>query len=315
MHRGYIALWRKIEDHPFYNEPRVFSKYEAWLDLLRDAQHEKEPKKVVIGMTVLTCHYGELLRSIRTYARQWNWSEAKVRRFLKLLKKMGQIDYKSEGKTTRIIIINYALYDPRRRKGDAEATRERNTSDAQPTTDNNGNNEKNVNKNISPYGDMSPESHPETSSGSGSGVESGSNQSPSAKEKKTTPNCPQEDIKAIYHEELPELPSIRVWGEASQKNLRARWREAPERQSLEWWRKFFRDFIRPSDFLMGRKTDFLASLDWIAKPQNFQKIMNGNYVNRNGKRRRIEADQIDFHKKYEEFDDFDDFDVAGGNYA
>lgn len=144
MHRGYFALWRRVEDHPFYKEPREFSKYEAWLDILMNAQHETEPQKVSIGMKVLTCNYGESLKSNVTWAKRWSWSEAKVRRFLKLLKKLGQISTKSEGITTRIIVINYSIYDPRRRQGDDNVTSMRRDHDEQVTTDNKVKNVKNI---------------------------------------------------------------------------------------------------------------------------------------------------------------------------
>jgi hypothetical protein len=35
-----------------------------------------------------------------------------------------------------------------------------------------------------------------------------------------------------------------------------------------------------SDFLSGRKGDWKSSFDWIMKPSNFQKILEGNYVNK-----------------------------------
>lgn len=37
--------------------------------------------------------------------------------------------------------------------------------------------------------------------------------------------------------------------------------------------------IRDSDFLLGRKTDFLITLDWLVKPNNFPKVHDGNYLN------------------------------------
>ncbi len=44
-----------------------------------------------------------------------------------------------------------------------------------------------------------------------------------------------------------------------------------------------------SDFLKGdNKQGFVASLDWIIKPNNFEKILSGNY-NRNGKNRQGSA--------------------------
>jgi hypothetical protein len=91
--------------------------------------------------------------------------------------------------------------------------------------------------------------------------------------------CPHWEIIGLYHEELPELPRVRVWKEASRRNLRARWRESRERQSLSWWRWFFRECIRGSDFLMGRKTDFVATLSWIVQARSFERILNGQYAN------------------------------------
>lgn len=140
MHQGYIALWRKIQEHPFYREKRKKTKLEAWIDILLNVQHKIEPQQVVLGVTLLVCNYGECIKSNRTWAERWNWSEPAVRRFLDLLKKMGQIDKKNEGKTTRIIVINFEQYDPKRRRRDADATHERRRRDADATTDKNDKN-------------------------------------------------------------------------------------------------------------------------------------------------------------------------------
>lgn len=135
MHRGYFALWRKFQDHPFWQEERVFSKAEAWLDILWEAQHEKESQEVSLGMRILVCKYGETLKSIRTWAKRWGWGEAKVHRFLKLLKNMRQIDTVSETVTTRITILNYKEYDPRNNKSETQMERKRNASETQAVTD------------------------------------------------------------------------------------------------------------------------------------------------------------------------------------
>ena len=143
MHRGYIALWRKVKDHPFYQEPREFSKYEAWIDLLMEAQHEKDPQRVIIGMNVIECHYGESLKSVTTWANRWKWSRSKVFRFLKLLKKMDQIHFASETITTRIRIVNYECYDPRRNGKKTEEEQGRNGCETEAVTDKNVKNVKN----------------------------------------------------------------------------------------------------------------------------------------------------------------------------
>ena len=88
--------------------------------------------------------------------------------------------------------------------------------------------------------------------------------------------CPVEKIVALYHVTLPELPRTTNRAKAVRSYVRQRWRESPERQSLENWEAFFL-YIRESEFLMGQKTDFIASLEWICRPRNFAKILSGFY--------------------------------------
>lgn len=96
------------------------------------------------------------------------------------------------------------------------------------------------------------------------------------------PVCPHKAILDIYHEELPSLRRVRDWTETREAHLRARWRENSERQDLEWWRKFFR-YVARSDFLTGRiepapgRPTFQADLEWILRPSNFTKIIEGKY--------------------------------------
>jgi Sec-independent protein translocase protein TatA len=97
--------------------------------------------------------------------------------------------------------------------------------------------------------------------------------------------CPHEDIIALYHEALPELRRVSKWTPQRQKTLRARWREDKTHQSLDWWRSLF-GYVRQSDFLMGRipgrngQSPFEADLEWIVRPQNLVKIIEGAYENR-----------------------------------
>lgn len=97
--------------------------------------------------------------------------------------------------------------------------------------------------------------------------------------KDSGPSCPHKEIIALYHEILPELPPVNDWPDMSATHLKNQWRKSSDRQSLEWWRTFF-GYVRSSDFLMGNKNDFQASLGWLVKPANFAKVVNGNYENR-----------------------------------
>lgn len=103
--------------------------------------------------------------------------------------------------------------------------------------------------------------------------------------KPSTPDCPHVEIVALYHELLPELRRVRDWTGDRQAFLRARWREKPERQSLDWWRKFF-GYVRQCPFLMGEgqpsqdRQPFTADLEWLVRPTNFRKVIEGRYQRR-----------------------------------
>lgn len=145
MNRGYLKLWRKFQDHPFWKEKRIYSKAEAWIDLLWEAQHSNDPIKVIIKMKVLICHRGQSLKSMETWARRWNWSKSKVKRFFDLLCELNQVELKNETVTTRITILNYSDYNEMRNANETDMKRNRNAIETQSNTDKNVNNVNNVN--------------------------------------------------------------------------------------------------------------------------------------------------------------------------
>lgn len=93
---------------------------------------------------------------------------------------------------------------------------------------------------------------------------------------------PHQAIIDLYHETLPELPPVKVWNSERQGFLRARWREDPQRQNLAWWRAFFLS-VRERPHLMGQNDrNWLPNLEWLVRPNNFAKILEGYYRRRAG---------------------------------
>ena len=192
-------------------------------------------------------------------------SESQIRSCIKSLKKIGSLTIKTTNKFSVITIVNWSAYQICAQQDDQQDDQQ--LTGRRPASDHKQEfkNLNNVYKRESPEGDSS------------------SNSPTSLAHKRirqTAPECPQKEILAIYHEECPELPVTEVWGDTSQKNLRARWQEEPERQSLEWWRQFFKEKVITSDFLAGRVKEFQADLGWIVQQRNFQGIMNGRYANK-----------------------------------
>jgi len=144
---GYIMLYRSFQDSAFWEERRIFSRAEAWLDILMEARWREEPKEVQIKNITLLCHRGEVLYSTKTWAQRWGWSPSKVQRFLhalsddrKIKTKRPRIVLKNEGVTVRITVSNYDLYQRSRSAGEAQVTRKRSADEAQVTPTEEGKN-------------------------------------------------------------------------------------------------------------------------------------------------------------------------------
>lgn len=96
------------------------------------------------------------------------------------------------------------------------------------------------------------------------------------------PNCPFEKIIELYHMALPELPAVVLLNDTRRKHLQARWRENPVHQDLQFWAEFFAQ-VKRSRFLLGQtagrngEKPFRATFDWLVKPSNFVKVIEGNY--------------------------------------
>lgn len=92
---------------------------------------------------------------------------------------------------------------------------------------------------------------------------------------------PYGEIRALYAEHLPTLPQVRIFDDARKKAIKSRWNTDKRFQDLEFWKKFF-IHVSKSDFLMGRTQPnpwHGCCFDWIFKPANFKKIVEGNYHN------------------------------------
>ena len=109
-----------------------------------------------------------------------------------------------------------------------------------------------------------------------------------------TPACPHIRLIELFGEHLPALPQPKpeMWQGKSADAMRARWkwlltakRKNGKRyattadEGIAWMSRFF-EYVSKSDFLMGRSGDFQCTLQWLVKAENFSKVVQGNYENR-----------------------------------
>lgn len=149
VYRGYIKLWRKIQDNSLWKEPRVFSRAEAWIDMLMLANHEKghiRKRGILIEVG-----RGEIGWSEVELAKRWKWSRGKVRRFFSELssKTVQQIEQKIEHQnkyvTSRYLILNYEFYHgDSTAKDTAKETEGGQQTDSKRYRNKNDKNEKNI---------------------------------------------------------------------------------------------------------------------------------------------------------------------------
>jgi DNA replication protein DnaD len=111
MEKGYVKLWRKFRDHPFWREERKFSRAEGFLDLVMSANGTD--KTVIFDGSPLLIRRGQLLTSERKLAERWRWSKTKTRLLLFYLQNSDRsIEVNSDHKKTLITITNYNIYNP-----------------------------------------------------------------------------------------------------------------------------------------------------------------------------------------------------------
>ncbi len=114
--QGWIKLHRKLYAHDLFQEERVFSKFEAWVDLLMMANHKAD--KVMINSTWVPVKRGQRLTSMKQLAERWRWSRGKVKNFLDLLKEDGMLTYEVTSKYTLLTVENYDFYQKRESPAD-----------------------------------------------------------------------------------------------------------------------------------------------------------------------------------------------------
>lgn len=113
--------------------------------------------------------------------------------------------------------------------------------------------------------------------------------------KQTLPACPHLELLDIFAEQLPELPQPKpeLWEGARAKALAARWKwcltakkrngeryATSKAEAMNFFERYF-GYVAKSDFLTGRDGRWSGcDLAWLVKADNFAKVLQGNYENR-----------------------------------
>lgn len=119
---GYIRISRKMfgGEDLFWAERRVFSRAEAWIDLIGMASWRD--RTVMLKGIAVQLARGELIASERFLCERWDWSRGRVRRFLELLAELERISTRNDHAASHLaailIISKYETYQSSRATDD-----------------------------------------------------------------------------------------------------------------------------------------------------------------------------------------------------
>jgi len=128
---GWIKIHRSITNHWLYTEKRVFSKFEAWNDILLTVNFTDA--KTIIKGNLYEVKRGQSILSLDSWSKRWNWDKSKVRRFLNALQLDDMVVIKSDSVTTQLTVCNYDSYQGERNADETQMKRKRNADETQTT--------------------------------------------------------------------------------------------------------------------------------------------------------------------------------------
>lgn len=108
MNRGYVKIYRCIEDNVIWQSDEPYSKRAAWIDLILQANHKDS--SFILGMQSITVKRGQKWTSIGKLCERWHWGREKVSRYLNLLENNGMIWQERTNRGLLITLVNYTKF-------------------------------------------------------------------------------------------------------------------------------------------------------------------------------------------------------------
>lgn len=111
-------------------------------------------------------------------------------------------------------------------------------------------------------------------------ISSSSDDDKSSEKSKSDDRIPYSTIFDLFEEICVSLPKTRIRDDARKSLIKKVWKMDEQHQDVEFFNWLFNK-VESSDFLSGRSGKYKnCGFDWILKPANFKKIVEGNYDNR-----------------------------------
>ena len=124
MDKGWIKLYRQIQDNMLWTSSEPFDRRSAWIDLIMMANIQT--KETIYRGQVIKIRRGQVYTSIRKLAIRWRWSRDKVNRFIKALIEAHMIEHNN--RTTSGTLLTIVKYDDFQNRADTNKTTNKSTN-------------------------------------------------------------------------------------------------------------------------------------------------------------------------------------------
>lgn len=272
---GWIKSYRKMQNNWIWRYKEPYDRRSAWQYILFQASYED--RKEFRNGAIIEVKRGQFITSVRELSDKWMWNKAKVTRFLDRLEAEHMVRQERTKTGTLLTVVNYGFYQVGVDTNETPTGHQRGhdaDSCGTPTD--------------TRYGHQCTHDADTDSSFFLYNKEIRNKEYKEDKKERK-----EEDISTISKEIVCQTDVRRItekWNALSEfgvkpvkriksgtqvyERLCARIREYGIEEVLSTI-----DMVKQSDFLLGKVKDFRITLDWFSRPNNFQKIYNGNYDN------------------------------------
>ena len=132
MDKGWIKLYRQIQDNLLWTESEPFDRRSAWIDLIMMAN--VQTKEIMYRGQIIKIKRGQVYTSMRKLAARWHWSRDKVNRFIKTLIKAHMLEH--DNRTSSATLLTIVKYDNFQSRADSNKSTNKSTDkDSDKSTD------------------------------------------------------------------------------------------------------------------------------------------------------------------------------------
>lgn len=258
---GFIQLHRKLLEWEWYDTPHMIQVY---IHLLLKANYK--PKKWR-GKEI---ERGQFITSLNTLSNELQLSVQQVRTCLKRLEDTGEINKESTNKLTKITICKYASYQQLDLEDNTQVTSKQQAINKQSTSKQQQHN-KEINKKRN--------------------KENNNIEDKSSIGKAQNWNFYLDNWNDAFSGST--ISKINKMTNSRKQHLRLRLKDRESNQTPEEVYSIIIDKIKASRFLNGENDrGWTCDFDWILKPANWQKVLEGNYDNRGSSKPNFELHKI-----------------------